>query len=88
MYVHCNECHHEWECTNKDRKSGCKNKGSKCDFINTTRRCNWCGGGSYILENDPNTNFIDGVNGVLLKLEKMNNPYADKIIKKLIKKKK
>jgi len=62
MYVHCNECHHEWECTSKDEL------------------CDWCGGGFYILEPTPTrTSIID----VYLKLKKLKNTYADKIIEKI-----
>jgi len=66
MYVHCNECHHEWECTNE-----------------YDRKCEWCGGGSYILESDIPLVPKDDI---LTSLSKLNNPYADKIIDKIIRK--
>ena len=65
MYVHCNDCHHEWECTNED-----------------DRKCEWCGGGSYILESEsPLEKF--NVNDVIVNLKKLNNPLANRIIRKL-----
>ncbi len=64
MYVHCNSCHHEWECTDED--------GRKCD---------WCGGESYILEDETPLENIEI--DVLTSLAKLNNPYADKIIEKI-----
>jgi len=63
MYVHCNECHHEWECTSGD-----------------DRECEWCGGGSYILESEIPLIPKDDV---LTSLSKLNNPYADRIIRKI-----
>jgi len=63
MYVHCNECHHEWECTSED-----------------DRDCDWCGGGSYILESEIPLMPKDDV---LTSLAKLNNPYANKIIEKI-----
>jgi hypothetical protein len=65
MYVHCNSCHHEWECTN-----------------NNERTCDWCGDGSYILESDIPLIPKDDV---LTALRKLNNPFADRVIKKIIK---
>ncbi len=62
MHVHCNNCHHEWECTSED------------DI-----KCDWCGGGFYSLEETP----ITGVSDIVLKLESLNNSYADRIIRKL-----
>ncbi len=65
MYVHCNDCHHEWECANEDG-----------------RECDWCGGGSYILEDEtPLEKF--NVNDVIVNLKKLNNPLADRIIRKI-----
>ena len=66
MYVHCNECQHEWECTDED--------GRKCD---------WCGGESYILEDETPLEKMLSINDVLVNLKKLNNPLADRIIKKI-----
>ncbi len=66
MYVHCNKCHHEWECTDED--------GRKCD---------WCGGGSYILGGAP-TLLEYNLEETITKLRKMNNPLADKVIDKIL----
>jgi len=73
-YVHCDNCHHEWECAGS----------SKSD-----RECDWCGGGSYILESDtPLAKMMLNVEDIINNLQKMNNPLADKVIKKILKKKK
>lgn len=65
-YVHCNECHHEWECAKGDE--------GKCD---------WCGGDFYILEDEtPLSNMLKKVD-VIAELLKLNNPLADKVIKKI-----
>ena len=40
-YLHCKNCHHEWESAEK---------GTKCD---------WCGGDSYVLEEEtPLSKFL------------------------------
>lgn len=67
MYVHCNECHHEWECTNEDE-----------------RECDWCGGDSYSLEDETSLEKMAlNVDDVIVNLQKLNNPLADRIIKKI-----
>jgi tRNA G26 N,N-dimethylase Trm1 len=67
--VHCNKCHHEWECATNSESD---------------RKCDWCGGDSYILTDDtPLSNMMK--TNIIEKLLEMNNPYADKIVDKMIK---
>lgn len=68
LYVHCNDCHHEWECTCEDE-----------------RTCEWCGGYSYILEDNTPLSLLLCKNSsdVIKRLKRLKNPYADKIIEKI-----
>jgi hypothetical protein len=71
MYVHCSDCHHEWECATNDYPD---------------RTCEWCGSGSYVLEEEiplEELNIKIDINDIILNLKKLNNPLADKVIKKI-----
>jgi hypothetical protein len=67
-YVHCDKCQHEWECATN----------SKID-----RKCDWCGGGSYILEDEPPLAKMLNTFDIIELLEKMKHPESKAIAKKL-----
>jgi signal recognition particle subunit SEC65 len=50
-YFHCNKCHHEFEAYPEKKGTECVNP-----------RCDWCGGDSYILEeNTPLENTMKNI---------------------------
>ncbi len=84
-YVHCNNCHHEWECScNKRGKVICNDcvKVLKCLTLQD-RTCDWCGGGSYILESETPLSKMLNTLDIIELLEKLKHPESNEIVKKL-----
>jgi hypothetical protein len=89
-YVHCNSCHHEWECScNKQGKVICDDCVKVlCCLAQLDRTCDWCGGGSYILESvTPLSQTLNDFNLINMTLEliEKNNPESKEIAKKIFK---
>jgi len=67
MYVHCNNCHHEWECTSEDER--------ECDWCG--------GESYILEDKTPLEKMTENVDNIMVRLKKLNNPLADRIFKKI-----